>query len=223
MKRFGMFVCAAALMATGAYAGGGMMMSKLDANKDGKITVQEADAAHGAKFAMLDLNKDNFIDASEAQKAKKDRWEKMQERRADAKGDGKPDSGKGMRGHKGGHGGDGMFERADLNNDGKVTKAEYLAASDGKFEDKDFNKDGVIEKSDMDAHRAACESGAILCGPLAQADMNGDKKVSKAEFMAMPRPMFERMDANKDGVIDATEIAAAKNGHKHGPDGPPNL
>lgn len=228
MKRFGMFVCAAALMATGAYAGG--MMTKYDANKDGKITMQEAESAHAAKFTAMDANKDNFIDAAEAQKASKERWEKMKERRA-AKADGKTadagkPEGKGMRGHKGGHG---MMEKADANKDGKLTKAEYDAVAMGKgsFEDKDFNKDGVLDKSDWEAKRAACESGATLCGPMAKMDADKDGKVSKAEFMSKPGPMFERVDANKDGVIDQTEMAAAKamkghkKGHGMGPETPP--
>jgi Ca2+-binding EF-hand superfamily protein len=207
-----MFVCAAALMATGAHAGG--MMTRFDANKDGKITAQEADAAHAARFAKMDLNKDGFIDASEARNAKKDRWEKMKERRA-AK-----DGGKRMDGRAGGYG----MMAADANGDGKITKAEYDAAAMGKgsFEDKDFNKDGVIDKADWDARKAACDAGAALCGPLARMDENKDGKVSKAEFMSKPGPMFERMDANKDGVIDQPEMAAAKawKGHKHGSGGP---
>lgn len=225
MKRLSMFVCAAALMATGAYAGG--MMTKYDANKDGKITMQEAETAHAAKFAAMDTNKDNFIDASEAQKAKKERWEKMKEHRAAKAGDkdaaGKPD-GKRMHGHKGGHG---MMENADTDKDGKITRAEYAAVSQGNFDDKDFNKDGVLDKSDWEAKRAACESGATLCGPLAKMDENKDGRVSKAEFMDKPRPMFERVDANKDGVIDQAEMAAAKSmkghkkGHGMGPEAPP--
>lgn len=221
MKRLSMFVCAAALMATGAYAGG--MMTKYDANKDGKITMQEAETAHAAKFTAMDANKDGFIDAAEAQTAKKERWEKMKERRAE-KGDGKYD-GKGMKGHKG----HGMMEKADANKDGKITKAEYDAVAMGKgsFEDKDFNKDGVIDKADWDAKRAACESGSMLCGPLAKMDENKDGKVSRAEFMSKPGPMFERMDTNKDGAIDQAEMAAAKamkghkKGHGMGPDAPP--
>ena len=222
MKRLGMVVCAAALMATGAYAGGGMMMAKYDANKDGKITMQEAETAQAAKFAGMDLNKDGFIDASEAQTAKKERWEKMKERRA-GKADGKYE-GKDMHGHKGGHG---MMEKADADKDGKITRTEYSAVSQGNFDDKDFNKDGVIDKSDWDAKRAACESGATLCGPMAKMDENKDGRVSKAEFMSKPGPMFQRLDTNKDGVIDQAEMAAAKamKGHKHGqgmgPDAPP--
>ena len=224
MKRLSMFVCAAALMATGAYAGG--MMTKYDANKDGKITMQEAETAHAAKFTAMDLNKDGFIDASEAQKAKKERWEKMKEHHA-TKADGKEaDASKGMHGHKR-HGPGMMMEKADANKDGKITKAEYDAVAMGKgaFEDKDFNKDGVIDKADWDAKRAACESGSMLCGPMAKMDEDKDGKVSKAEFMGKPGAMFARMDTNKDGAIDQAEMAAAKKDHKHGrgmgPEAPP--
>ncbi len=215
MKRLSIFVCAAALMGTAAFAAGGMM-GKVDVNKDGKITQQEADAAHAARFAAIDINKDGFIDASEAQKAEAGRWEKMKERRADAKAGGKGGhDGKHMHwGH--GPGGMGMFEDADANRDGKVSKAEFLAASDGRFDDMDFNKDGYLDQSDFEAHRAACEAGKILCGPMARLDTNKDGKVSKAEFMNGPRPMFERMDTNKNGVIDQSEMAAGMKGRGHG-------
>ncbi len=220
MKRLSMFVCAAALMATGAYAGG--MLTKYDANKDGKVTMQEAETAHAARFTAMDANKDGFIDAAEAQKAKKERWEKMKERRAE-KGEGKYE-GKHKYGQKGGHG---MMEKADADKDGKLTRAEYADVSQRNFDEKDFNKDGVIDKTDWEARRAACESGAALCGPMAKMDENKDGKVSQAEFMGKRAAMFARMDANNDGAIDQTEMAAAKsvkghkNGHGMGPEAPP--
>lgn len=226
MKRLGIYACAAALMGTAAFAAGGML-AKADLNKDGKITQQEADAMHAARFAEMDLNKDGFIDAAEALKFRKTKQERFMERRADGQQSGKGHPhGDHMRWGEGPGGprGLGMFEDADTNKDGKVSKAEFLAASDGRFDEMDFNKDGFIDKSDLEAHRAACEAGKILCGPLARLDANKDGKVSKAEFMAGPHPMFGRMDANKDGVIDQNEIAAGmKNRGGMGPDMGPDM
>ncbi len=48
---------------------------------------------------------------------------------------------------------------------------------------------------------------------IEKADANKDGKIDAAELAAMPekaRAMFEKCDANKDGVIDADERAACK-------------
>ncbi len=51
---------------------------------------------------------------------------------------------------------------------------------------------------------------------LAQGKMHGmmmgegDQKVSKEEFLKHAEARFARMDANKDGVIDATDRAAMR-------------
>jgi hypothetical protein len=42
---------------------------------------------------------------------------------------------------------------------------------------------------------------------LMQFDKDGDKKLSREELPERMQPMFERMDPNQDGFIDATEIA----------------
>jgi Ca2+-binding EF-hand superfamily protein len=39
-------------------------------------------------------------------------------------------------------------------------------------------------------------------------DKDGDGRISRDEFVAGPNPLFDRADANRDGVIDATELAA---------------
>ncbi|NWG53914.1 MAG: hypothetical protein HXY28_09360, partial [Hydrogenophilaceae bacterium] len=41
--------------------------------------------------------------------------------------------------------------------------------------------------------------------PLQAADADGDGAVSRAEFAAAHAARFARMDANNDGVIDASE------------------
>ena len=84
-----------------------------------------------------------------------------------------------------------MLKAADTNKDGKVSKAEMIAARTAEFASLDKNKDGFLSADEL--------------GPRAQmisrADANKDGKIDKAEFTNVDM-MFQRMDKNGDGSID---------------------
>jgi Ca2+-binding EF-hand superfamily protein len=42
------------------------------------------------------------------------------------------------------------------------------------------------------------------------ADPDADGRISRAELMAAPYRVFDRLDANDDGAISAAEIEAAR-------------
>ncbi len=101
---------------------------KADANKDGIITREEAQAVKSAMFAKFDANKDGIVDSAEIDKGLEDRLNRMRIRmrymllgRLDANGDGKVSREEfdkpGMR----------RFDMADLDKDGKVTREEIQA------------------------------------------------------------------------------------------------
>jgi len=123
-------VAAAVLAATTAGAlaqgpGGGLeRMMAADANRDGAITKAEARAARESAFARFDANSDGFIGADE--------------RAARA--------GKAGRGGRGGGG--------DTNGDGKVSKAEFMAAPYRGFDRFDANRNDTLEASELAAARA---------------------------------------------------------------------
>jgi Ca2+-binding EF-hand superfamily protein len=107
--------------------------------------------------------------------------------------------------------GEGIFDRADANKDGSVTREEFIAARAGQFAKLDRNSDGYIDSNDVPKRLAARRKqqggGDFMVG---QFDANGDGKVSKEEFVNGPTLAFDRADTNKDNVIDAKELAAAK-------------
>ncbi|HTJ18233.1 MAG TPA: hypothetical protein VL494_15730 [Steroidobacteraceae bacterium] len=101
------------------------------------------------------------------------------------------------------------LEQADANHDGKVTKQEYNDARAALFARMDRNGDGFID--DADSREGANERGQRAAAALrGRIDTNGDGKVSKDEFVNAPTMMFDKFDANKDGVLDAQELEAAR-------------
>lgn len=111
--------------------------------------------------------------------------------------------------------GEGMFDRADANDDGSVTREEFVAARADQFTKFDRNSDGYVDSNDIPKRLAARRQqngGAdILVG---QFDADGDGKVSKEEFLNGPTLIFDRADADKNNVLDPKELAAAKQAAK---------
>ncbi|MDE1915516.1 MAG: EF-hand domain-containing protein [Sphingomonadales bacterium] len=117
--------------------------------------------------------------------------------------------GGGMGGGMGARGGRGMdpvemIMRADLDGDGKVTKAEYAKA---QFDRLDRNKDGVID--DKDFAEMPPQMAERIKDRVMRADANGDGKVTPEELGASVNMMFDRFDTNHDGAITREEAQAA--------------
>jgi Ca2+-binding EF-hand superfamily protein len=111
--------------------------------------------------------------------------------------------------------GEGIFERADANNDGSVTREEFLAARAAQFARLDRNSDGYIDSRDIPkrlAQRRQQQGGGDFMA--SQFDADGDGKVSKQEFIDGPTLIFDRADADKNEVLDPKELAAAKEAAK---------
>jgi Ca2+-binding EF-hand superfamily protein len=110
------------------------------------------------------------------------------------------------------HGGEGMFERADANNDGSVTKEELIAGRGQQFAKFDRNSDGYLDSDDvpkrMAERRKKNGAGGEMLG--GQFDTDGDGKVTKDEFINGPTLIFDRVDNDKNNMLDPKELAAAK-------------
>lgn len=113
-------------------------------------------------------------------------------------------------------GGEGMFERADANNDGSVSKEEFIAARGAQFARFDRNSDGYIDSNDVPERMAERrkQSGGRGDKLGGQFDADGDGKVSKEEFINGPTLIFDRADSDKNNVLDAKELAAAREAAK---------
>jgi Ca2+-binding EF-hand superfamily protein len=124
-----------------------------------------------------------------------------------------------------------VIRRADTNDDGLVSLAEFLAERSEQavrqFEHRDTDGDGMLRSTDTGPrHRAlhpsidiaefrACiaESGGnpdLEEDPFSAADANADGSISKDEFYAHSETraseQFARIDSNADGQLSAEEL-----------------
>ena len=109
-----------------------------------------------------------------------------------------------------------MMAQADTNHDGKISRAEFLAARDARFAQMDANHDGSLQASERPHWQqgGAQTASAAGGGHGNHGDANGDGVVSKAEYDAQAGHQFDRADANHDGFIDAAEMQAMHD-HRH--------
>jgi len=101
-----------------------------------------------------------------------------------------------------------MLQNADENGDGRIARAEYVDSRRKLFERLDRNGDGYLSADDAPRRLAARRGDSGRLGQaVAILDKNGDGRISRDEFVNGPSLIFERADANHDGVIDAQELA----------------
>jgi Ca2+-binding EF-hand superfamily protein len=103
------------------------------------------------------------------------------------------------------------IEQADANQDGKVTRQEYIDARAAQFARMDRNGDGVVD--DTDSRERANQSAVgkrVAAAMRGRIDTNSDGKISKDEFVSAPTMLFDRFDADKNSELDAKELEAAR-------------
>ncbi len=105
--------------------------------------------------------------------------------------------------------------KADANQDGVITRAEFMAESQSKFASFDSNGDGYISE---DERTSARENGQAerRTAMFGQIDANGDGVISRDEFEAAGDNRKEksrekrrqRRDVNQDGQVDEADREA---------------
>ncbi|OLF72262.1 hypothetical protein AWH62_10520 [Maricaulis sp. W15] len=125
------------------------MLRAADANGDNTITRAEVDALQAEMFAWMDRNGDGYLDSADASPVRQ-RLRAQREARAD-EGEGN-DRRRHRRGsRRGGGEGEGPGRRFDTDEDGRISRAEFLGGENRLFARLDSDENGSITPDELDA------------------------------------------------------------------------
>ncbi|WP_395945707.1 EF-hand domain-containing protein [Brevundimonas sp.] len=107
-----------------------------------------------------------------------------------------------------------MFQRIDVNNDGRLSRAEFESAREEMFARADADRNGRLTMSELralrpeDAPAPQRRPGREQLQKLRAIDRNGDRAIDLNEFRSLGGERFATADRNRDGFITREEIAA---------------
>ncbi|WP_176597417.1 MULTISPECIES: EF-hand domain-containing protein [Sphingobium] len=187
-------------VALGSLFVGGLAASHLAFAQD-----DSAGPRGGGMLMMADANKDGAVTKAELTAALEARFARL-----DANKDGKLDQADRdiLRQQRL----DERFAALDTDKNGQISKAEFAAGHRGRDGMHDrMGKPGGPEGRGW-GHRGW---GHGMRGGTGD-EMKKDGTITKAEFMARPLTMFDKVDANHDGKVTADEMKAARQAFRDG-------
>ena len=117
----------------------------------------------------------------------------------------------------GGHSKQAFMESYDLNSDGHVSVEEFYEARDKGYTARDGNGDGAVKADEyvaeyevrLDKELAERRDRQLKQAYVRFGVLDGDKDgvMTLEEFKTSGKRMFDRLDTNKDGVIDEKDDA----------------
>jgi Ca2+-binding EF-hand superfamily protein len=102
---------------------------------------------------------------------------------------------------------EGAWKPYDVNGDGKVTRAEFLAVRELCFVRYDGNGDGILTPAEI-RRRLPGRPAEGLGAAVARMDRDRDGEISREEYEWESSRLFQLLDTNGDGVIAGMELSA---------------
>jgi Ca2+-binding EF-hand superfamily protein len=106
-----------------------------------------------------------------------------------------------------------MMHMIDANNDGMVSKDEWVAYQERVFKALDKDGDGTLDTDEFYGHpmpflfaTAGFAHGLETRQMFGKIDANGDGKVSLDEYIAFQTKIFEMMDTKKAHQLSASDF-----------------
>ena len=99
-----------------------------------------------------------------------------------------------------------LFDKFDSDEDGFITKAEYMDFIDERFIKMDTNKDGTITRGDLYDSRFYTFLPELAQAVFRDSDTDGDTFITKEEMIKAEEINFAKMDVNGDGKLSKDEF-----------------
>lgn len=111
-----------------------------------------------------------------------------------------------------------LFDRIDLDHNGRISRDEYRAWIDSRFERLDANRDGTVDADEIANSPQARERVHRRAERFVQRfDASGSGKVSRADFEGKAMARFDRL-ANGADTLGVDQLGApGKHGPRHDP------
>lgn len=180
-NRTSLYMLLVGILATGAAfaeQGQNHFMQRFDLNNDGNITLDEFNQGSAERFGRMDRDNNNMISQDEFKAYASTRRSER------------------------------MLKKMDSNNDGQITRQEFLDAkmksAEQQFTGMDTDANGVISASELNASRMGRHErfGKIYD----RIDANRDGNVTRDESQTAWTRWFSKMDQNGDGLVTANEV-----------------
>lgn len=102
-----------------------------------------------------------------------------------------------------------LFVTADRNNDGVVTRAEFLVARNINFDRLDRDRNGTLQAAELSTAAPGMTARMAVRSGFGLFDQNGDGRLSRQELRQGPTVAFDRADRDGNDRLTRAEIAAA--------------
>ena len=99
-----------------------------------------------------------------------------------------------------------LFNKFDTNEDGLITKEEYMEFIDERFDKMDTDGNGTITKEDLYDSRFYTFLPELAEAVFRDSDLDSSDTITREEMLRAEDARFDMMDVNKDGKLTRQEF-----------------